>query len=208
MILNHSIPNLKCLVRVSHLTKNPDHAAQFHNAYIFGVQSVSGKILTFHLMTDYGMMRSRVPLSEIFFKEPTNDIPVDFKQLWDCFSENVTVTTYDYLTEKRCQVVLKDNTKVWGTYLFTVDWFNNPYSDEPSDYKCGHVIVSDDGYMLCQPNNRIFWKDSNWVTKPFPFALSEIKVDTELISVENKSDKWVSADTNCFYYDIHTETNG
>ncbi len=59
-------------------------------------------------------------------------------------------------------------TKVWATYMFTVDWFDNPYSDEPSDYKCGHILLADDGYMLCQPNNRIFWKDSNFITNEFP----------------------------------------
>lgn len=203
MILNHNIPNIKCLVRVSHITKNSDDHDKFHNVYLFGIQSITGKILTFHAMTDYGMLRSRIPLSEVFFHEPDADVPADYKMLWDCFSENVSVITYDYLKEKRCQVVLKDGTKVWGTYLFTVDWYDNPYSDEPSDYKCGHVIVADQGYLMCQPNNRIFWKDSNWITKPFPIPLGEIKVDQELISVESRSDKWVSEDSNSFYYDIN-----
>lgn len=156
-------------------------------------------------MTDYGMMRSRVPLSEIFLKEPDNDIPFHFKQLWDCFSENVSVIVYDYLYEKRCQVVLKDGSKIWATYLFTVDWYNNAYSDEPSDYKCGHVLVADDGYLLCQPNNRIFWKDSNWITISFPIDPKQIKVDKELVSVEGVSDRWVSEDTDSYYYDINKQ---
>lgn len=202
MILNHNIDNMKCLVRLSHFTHKPEDHDKFHEAYLFGIQSVAGKILTFHIMTDYGMMRSRVPLSEIFLSEPTKDIPFHFKQLWDCFSENVSVITYAYLYEKRCQVVLKDGSKVWATYLFTVDWYNNAYSDEPSDYKCGHILAADDGYLLCQPNNRIFWKDSNWVTKPFPMDLKEIKVDKVLQSVETMSDRWVSEDSDSYYYDI------
>jgi hypothetical protein len=203
VVLNHNIDNLKCLVRLSHFTHKEEDRDNFHNAYLFGIQSVAGKILTFHIMTDYGMMRSRVPLSEIFIKEPTGDIPFHFKQLWDCFSENVTVVTYNYLYERRCQVVLKDGSKVWASYLFTVDWYNNGYSDEPTDYKCGHVLVADDGYLLCQPNNRIFWKDSNWVTKDFPINIKDIKVDNELISVETVSDRWVSEDTDSYYYDIN-----
>jgi len=202
-VLNHNINNFKCLIRLSHFTKNDNDKDKFHNAYAFGIQSITGKILTFHIMTDYGMLRSRVPLSEIFLKEPTNDIPADFKQLWDCFSENVSVITYEYLVGKRAQVILKDKTKIWCTYLFTVDWFNNPYSDEPTDYKCGHILVSDDGYLMCQPNNRIFWKDSNWITKNFPIELKDIKVDDNLISVESVSDRWVSGDDNSFYYDIN-----
>jgi hypothetical protein len=202
-VLNANIPNLKLKVRRSFLTKKDEDCDEFDNCYAFGIQSIAGKILTFHIMTDYGMLRSRVPISELYYDKPESDIPSDFKQLWDCFSENVSVIEYLYLAEKRCQVALKDKRLIWATYLFTVDWFSNPYSDEPSDYKCGHILVSDDGYLLCQPNNRIFWRDSNWITKNFPMEKSELKVDTELESVESKSDRWVSADSNCYYYDIN-----
>jgi len=201
-LYNSNIPSFKALVKKSHFTKNPEHQNDFINIYCFGLQSADGKILTFHVMTDDGMVRSRVPISEIYFKEPENDIPFNFKQLWDCFSNNVTVTEYDFLTSHRCQVVLRDGRKVWATYMFTIDWFDNPYSDEPSDYKCGHILRGDDGYLLCQPNNRIFWKDSNWVTKKLPTDLKQFKVDTELPSVENLSDRWVTEDTSSFYYDI------
>ena len=200
--LNENIELFKCYVRASHFTKNEADNDTYHKAYAFAVQSLAGKILTFHVMTDYGMLRSRVPISEIFMEIPKTDIPFHYKQLWDCFSENISVITYDYLYEKRCQVVLKDGSKVWATYLMTVDWYKNPYSDEPSDYKCGHILIADDGYLLCQPNNRIYWKDSNWVTKPFPVDPSTFKVDTHIESVEAQSDKWVSEDSNSYYYEI------
>ena len=203
-MLNANIDNLKCYVRLSHFTKKDEDYNTFHNVYLFGIQSVSNKILTFHGMTDYGMLRSRIPLDQVFFTDyPIDDIPAHYKQLWDCFSENVTVTKYEYLETKRCQVVLRDGVKVWATYLFTVDWFDNSYSEQPSDYKCGHILMADDGYMLCQPNNRIFWKDSNWITKDFPIPPSEIKVDTYLQSVETVSDRWVSEDGDSYYYNIN-----
>jgi hypothetical protein len=201
-MLNLNIPSFKCLVRVSHLTKDEKDKNVYHNAYAFGIQSVEGKILTFHIMTDYGMLRSRVPLSEIFLSVPTEDVPSHYKQLWDCFSENAAVTSFNYLSGKRCNVVLKNGEKIWATYMFTIDWFNNAYSDEPSDYKCGHILKADDGYLLCQPNNRIHWKDSNWVTQDFPIDKKDIKVDQLLESVESYSDRWVSEDTDSFYYDI------
>ena len=203
--LNENILSFKCLVRVSHFTKNSDDDNKFHRAYAFGIQSITGKILTFHVMTDYGMLRSRVPISEIFLHEPTKDITFHMKQLWDCFSENVTVTTYEYLSDKRCEVVLRDGTKVWATYLMTVDWYDNPYSNEPSDYKCGHILVADDGYLLCQPNNRIYWRDSNWITNKFPISPKDIKVDNKLQSVETVSDRWVAEDSDSYYYDINSE---
>jgi hypothetical protein len=200
--LNHNISSFKALVRKSHLTKNDEDKDKFINVYCFAIQSIAGVILTFHIMTDDGMVRSRVPISEIFMRIPENDIPFNYKQLWDCFSENVSVIEYDFLGHHRAEIVLRDGTKVWATYMFTVDWFSNPYSDEPSDYKCGHIFQADDGYLLCQPNNRIFWKDSNFVTKKLPENLKQFKVDTDLPSVENQSDRWVSEDTDSFYYDI------
>ena len=202
MKLNSNIPSFKALVKKSYFTKEPNDTYEYYNVYVFGIQSVGGKIVTFHVLTDSGMLRSRVPLSEIYTKIPTSDIPFNYKQLWDCFSENVAVIEYDFLAFHRAQVVLRDGTKVWATYIFTIDWYNNPYSDEPSDYKCGHILESDDGYLLCMPNNRIFWKDSNFVTKPLPDDLKQFKVDTDLASVENQSDRWVAEDTNSFYYDI------
>jgi len=205
MKLNSNIPSFKALVKKSYFTKDPNDSNEYYNVYVFGIQSVGGKIVTFHVLTDSGMLRSRVPLSEIYTKIPTNDIPFNYKQLWDCFSENVAVIEYDFLAFHRAQVVLRDGSKVWATYILTIDWYNNPYSDEPSDYKCGHILESDDGYLLCMPNNRIFWKDSNFVTKPLPDDLKQFKVDTDLASVENQSDRWVAEDTNSFYYDIIQE---
>lgn len=201
-VYNSNIPSFKGLIRLSHMTKNEKDNDTFINVYVFGLQSADGRILTFHVLTDSGMLRSRVPISEIYTKIPTNDIPFHYKQLWDCFSSNVTVTTFDFLEFHRAEIVLKDGSKVWGTYMFTVDWFDNPFSDEPSDYKCGHIFQSDDGYLMCQPNNRIHWKDSNWVTKKLPDDLKQFKVDFDLPSVENQSDRWISEDTNSFYYDM------
>ena len=64
------------------------------------------------------------------------------------------------------------------------------------------MLAADDGYLMCMPNNRIFWKDSNWITKEFPIEPKNIKVDTELLAVESVADRWVSEDTDSFYYDI------
>lgn len=199
--LNENIPHFKAKVKKSFFTKN-EQDLEFYDVICFGIQSIAGKILTFHVLTDSGMMRSRVPLSEIYIKEPENDIPFHYKQLWDCFSDNVSVVEYEFLDGHRGQIVLRDGSKVWGEYMFTVDWFDNPYSNEPTDYKCGHIFKSDDGYLLCMPNNRIYWRDSNWVTKPLPENLKQFKVDYDLPSVENVSDRWVSEDSDCFYYDV------
>jgi hypothetical protein len=55
MELNSNIPSFKALVKRSWLIK--EESEEYDNCYVFGVQSVSGSILTFHIMTDYGMLR-------------------------------------------------------------------------------------------------------------------------------------------------------
>lgn len=200
-MLNADVIPFKALVRRSHFTKSERDVLYYDSVYVFGVQSVPGHILTFHVMTDYGMMRSRVPLSELYWKEPDVDVPYHYKQLWDCFGVQVSVLRYRFLDGMRCEVLMKDKKKVWATYAFTVDWWDNGYSEEPSDYKCGHVLKADGGYFVCQPNNRLFWRDSNWITKKRT-NWSDIKVDTELLSVEGASDRWVSDDTDCYYYSM------
>lgn len=202
MKLNSNIPHFKAYMKKSYWTKNKEDD-EWWEIIVFGLQSIAGKILTFHVVTDSGMIRSRVPLSEIYLTPTDNDIPYYFKSLWDCFSENVSVIEYEWLAYHRCKAILRDKTEIWAKYMFTVDWYNNPYSDEPSDYKCGHILASDDGYLLCMPNNRILWKDSNFITNGLPNDLKELKVDKELLSVENVSDKWVSFEnSDCYYYDI------
>ena len=55
MKLNSNIPSFKALVKKSYFTKNNKDANEFYDVYVFGLQSCSGKILTFHVMTDSGM---------------------------------------------------------------------------------------------------------------------------------------------------------
>lgn len=203
--LNSDIPYFRALVRRSYYTQNPEHNSIFDPVCVFGLQSVGNRILTFHVMFDFGMVRSRVPLSALYWKEPTADIEPHFKELWDCFGEECSVTQFQYLKGKRCQTILKDGSRVWATYQFTVDWFGNPFSENPGDYKNGHVLFADDGYLLCQPNNRLTWKDMNFVTRPFPVIPKEIKVDKEWLRVETFSDRWVAEDGDSFYYDIRQE---
>ncbi len=62
-LCNCNIPSFKALVRKSYFTKKETDSEEFYNVYVFGIQSVAGVILTFHVMTDNGMVRSRVPLA-------------------------------------------------------------------------------------------------------------------------------------------------
>lgn len=201
--MNHNIKPFKALLRRSHYTHNSNDDEVYDEVYVFSIHSLEGYILMFNVMTDYGMLRSRVPLSALYWKEPTRELKPYEKQLWNCFStENVEYIVYDFLVGMRCKVMMRDRSEVWAEYMFTVDWYSNGYSDEPSDYKCLHVLKEDSGNLLGQPNNRIVWVDSNFITKPFPLEKKDIKVDKVLINVESVGRRWVSEDSDSYFYDI------
>jgi hypothetical protein len=197
---NINIPHFYCLLRKEHLYQNKDHFFEYEKVAVFGAQSSSGKALLFTAMLDNGTVRSRIPVHMLCSKEGPSD-PLDVLQLWDCFSENVTVTQYNFLKGSRAKVIFKDKSHCWGKYMMTFDWYDNPYSNEPTQYKCLHMIELDNGNYALQPNNRIFWKEMSFTTKPFP-EKPDYKVDTEEYRCENKSDRWIVSDDDNYYYDI------
>lgn len=172
----------------------------------FGLQSMPEKILTFHVMTNFGMLHSRVPISDVFWKKPEKIYPFDWLQQWDCFSEHVTVTIYDFLKYKRCKVWLKDRSEVWEEHTgLHVDWYRHGYSDMPDQYKSGHLIKLDTGHFCLMPNNRIVMFDPNFACDPPPCNWKAFKVDQTLPSVEAVSKRWLTHGHDDYFYDLSFE---
>jgi len=198
--MNHNIKPFKGLIRRSFYTHKESDQKTFDPCYVFGIHSLEGKILMFHVMTNFGMMRSRVPISELFWKEPTKEYSPTDKVLWNSFStKNCEVVEYDYLSGMTCEIILRDKQTVKGEYLMTVDWYDNGFSDEPSEYKCLHVIKGECGNLFGQPNNRIIWREPSFVCEKFPIEKSEIKVDLTFVSVENTG-RWAGDN---YFYDVN-----
>jgi len=202
---NINIKHFYCYIRKEHLYQHKTHIGEYDKVLVFGAQSCSGKALTFHVMTDYGIVRSRVPIHMLCSKPDTKHLPLDYLQLWDCFDENVSVVEYETLFDCRAKVVLKDRTEHWGNYLMTFDWYRNSYSDEPSQYKSLHMIELDNGNFTLQPNNRIYWKNMSFVTKSFP-KTPDFLVDNKEWRCEGVSDRWIiDGEDDQYYYDLKEE---
>jgi len=202
---NINIKHFYCYLRKEHLYQHKTHIGEYDKVLVFGAQSCSGKALTFHVMTDYGIVRSRVPIHMLCSKPDTKHLPLDYLQLWDCFDENVSVVEYETLFDCRAKVVLKDRTDHWVNYLMTFDWYRNSYSDEPSQYKSLHMIELDNGNFTLQPNNRIYWKNMSFVTKPFP-KTPDFLVDNKEWRCEGVSDRWIiDGEDDQYYYDLKEE---
>lgn len=201
-MLNVNIPHFYCFLRKEHLYAGESHIGDFEKVCVFAAQSNAGRALLFHVMLDNGTIRSRVPINKLSSSEDSPEMHLDFLQLWDCYSENVCVIEYDYLSEMRCKVIMKDGSEEWGSYMMTFDWYRNPFSDEPTQYKCLHMIEMDNGCYSLQPNNRIFWRDMSFTTKPFP-EKPDYKVDSQIYKCESVSDRWlISGEDTSYYYKI------
>ena len=200
--MNTNINPFYCYVRREHLFAYKSNFDEFEYAYAFAARSTPGRALTFHIMTEHGAQRANVPISALVHKTDAEKLRLDELELWDCFGDKISCITFNYLINKRCKVVLKNKNFAWGTYMMTFDWEDNPYSDTPNDYKNAHMIKLDNGCFALQPNNRILWRDSNFISDPLDINnLPKYKVDKQLFVCEN-ADKWTTENTDCFYYDI------
>lgn len=200
--MNININPFYCYVKKEHFFDYESEFGEFEYCYVFGARSISARALTFHIMTEGGAQRANVPISALVHKKEYEKMTLEELQLWDCFGSNINSILFDYLQNKRCQVILRNKSVVWGTYMMTFDWEDNSYSECPHDYKNAHMIKLDNGNFALQPNNRILWRDSNFITKPIDLNnIPKYKVDKKIFTCEN-SDRWTSEDTDCFYYDI------
>jgi hypothetical protein len=201
---NLNISHFYCLLRKEHLYQDRNFKGEYEKVTVFAAQSSPDRALLFTVMLDNGTIRSRVPVNKLC-TIPCEAQPLDYLQLWDCFSINSTVISYDYLKGTRAKVIFKDKTSCWGNYMMTFDWYDNSFSDEPGQYKCLHMIELDNGNYALQPNNRIFWKHMSFTTKPFP-ENPDYKVDNKVYRCEDKSDRWILAgEDDNYYYDIEQD---
>lgn len=198
MFLNTSIPEFECLVRSEFLYDLQEHTGEFERALAFGVSSVAGRALGFHVMTECGACVWRLPVHALCH-EPSRPKPLDYLELWDCFSNEVAVTEFDYLSERACWVIMKDRRKARGEYVMTFDWTGSAWADGAGDngHKCLHLIALETGHYALQPNNRILWHDPAWVTPKKP----DYKTNTRVWKVEN-SDKWTTENTDKMFYEV------
>ena len=196
--LNSIIPSFDCWVRAEYLYNLESHKGEFVQARAFGISSIQGRAIGFHVLDERGACIWRLPINSLVTNKNAPDLPLDHLELWDCFSYQVSVTEFDHLSGRRCQAILKDASKHEGRYKFTVDWYGSEYAEGVGDsgHKCAHIIDLDNGCLCALPNNRILWADPGIIEKPFE-KRPDYKTNTHIFSVENKS-KW-SAGEGMFY---------
>jgi hypothetical protein len=199
--LNISVPIFYAYLREEFLYNNDKNKTGLIYSCVHGISSFAGKALGFHVMTDFGAHFSRLPIHSLQWKEKLDcEFSLDFLQIWDCFGYHVSVCKFDYLANLECEVFLKNKKSIKGEYMFTIDWFNNDFSEEISQYKCGHMIKLENGQFALQPNNRIKWYDTNFITKEFPKNPDFKVFNKDYICERGK--RWVLSKEDDYYYDF------
>lgn len=194
-----SIPIFKAFVRNEYLFNLEKGYGAFTPVVVFGLTSLTGRAVGFHVMTNGGAQIARIPVSGLVHKIDAPALHLNWLQLWDCFSYQVQTVCYDYLSEMKCKVLLKDKQWYEGQYMFTIDWVGGDYAEEASEYKCGHVIALDNGCFAIQPNNRIYWTgDPSFIVNPLQ-EFPGYKVNTHNWKCENSS-KWMTEDSDRYFY--------
>ncbi len=204
--LNVNIPHLEVLVRDEFLHNLDSDQQGYTRGIAHAVSCIKGRALGFHVLLENGAHIGRLPIHALALTETAEEIPLDapwMLQLWDCFSSTAACTCYDWLDELRMRVYLADKQVMGGTYLFTIDYYNDPLAEAAGDtrWKCHHIIELDNGLLAAQPNNRVVFFEPSMVV---PFEQPpKYKTMTKTWKVEDGA-KWRSSDDDRMFYDVKT----
>ena len=174
-------------------------------------KSVMGKALYFEtLLTDYGALFDKLPISAFVWKEDYNEedqLPLDVLQIWDCFDYDITIIRKSMLSD--CQFFGKDKKMHKGEYLFTIDnahrernVIDTNFAEHDPEHKSFNIIKLDNGQFAAQPNNRVIWKDSSLTMDKL--ERPDFKVCTQNYAVETEP-KWSVGHTDEWQYRTREE---
>jgi hypothetical protein len=209
--LNADIPPLYCKVRTEYLYDMDMAKRGEEDCVVFGVSSITGRALLFHIMLPNGAVFYRLPISAFFNKRflrsEVPDMSLDSLQLWNCFSYYPSVHRFDFLGGVHGRFRAKDKKFYPGQYLFTVDFahpesniLNTEHSEIPQEHKCCHILELDNGNYAAQPNNRILWHINSFTTDT---TWPDYSVQTTYWECEGPD--WVTEDSNKMFYDLEAK---
>jgi len=190
--LNANIPYVGCFIRKEY-TGHSDNL----EGYIFGVKSMLNRPMHFHFLSKIGAIFYNMPISAFAHLDDFDILSDDEEkrlsllQTWDCQSNNIAVTTFAFLQNKRVDVHCRDGVWRSGKYLFTIDDYegdlnelNVGYSNDP-DSKCYQFIVLDDGNFCIQPNNLLRWHNPDFIIPYDKNNVPRLKVFKEQLTSED-----------------------
>ena len=203
-----NLPPIQCYIRKEYLYDFQKGFGEFEPCYWVSVKSIKGKALYIEsLLVNYGALYDKLPISAYVWKTDLGEeqLPLDFLEIWDAFSYNISVIEKTTLCGLKCQVFMKDKKFYKGEYLFTIDSchsdsneLNVSLSETPNEHKSFNIIKLDNGQFCAQPNNRVLFFDQSLTPKGI--TTPDFKVSTHEFKCEDGT-KW-AADSDDFFYNL------
>lgn len=199
--LNEDVPEFDCWLKKEYLYDQRQGHGEFERVVVFGVSSVPSRALGFHCLTDQGAVIWRLPISAFIHRIDAPKMELETLELWDAFSPNLSVHEFSFLKDLPIRTVLRDRKIYPGRYLFTIDWWGSSGADNAGDigHKCAHILALNNGCYAAQPNNRIFWHEQAFVTKPFK-ERPDYLTNTHVWKSEDGF-KWRTEDSEKMFYE-------
>jgi hypothetical protein len=202
------LPPIKVHVRAEYLYDFERGRGEFVEGIWVSVKSIPGEAFRFETwLPATGALYDKLPISA-FVSEPElpdPDLPLDFLQIWDAMSYDITVVDKPFLAGQRCEMFAKDKQLYGGEYILTIDSAHLDrrvpdygFAETPEDHKSFNLIALDNGQFALQPNNRMRFSDPAF--SPVNPALPDFKVCTRTYSVETLA-KWRLGETSTVSYD-------
>ena len=182
---------------------------EFESAHWITTKSIPNQALYFEsFVHEYGALFDKLPIHAFVWKTDIDQnklYPLDWLQLWDCFSYNISIIKKQRLRNARCEVIMKDKSRAPGYYMFTIDSCSSDpnevdvsWSETPNEHKSFNIIKLDNGQFAAQPNNRILWKHQSQ-TPSTDLKTPDFRFSTKTWICEN-SDRWSAAGSTTFTY--------
>lgn len=171
---------------------------EWERGHWVSVKSIPNRALLFETYIDaFGALYDKLPLSAYRWHLNNLDLdyPLDFLQIWDCLSYNISIIEKRALRGCKTQTLLKNKTMADGEYLFTIDTTHSDpneidvgWSESPNEHKSYNVSKLENGQFVAQPNNRTrFIQPSRTIDNPPP---PYFRYSTKVWCVEDRG-KWV-----------------
>ena len=207
-----NLPPVKCFVRKEFLYDFEKGHGELVPCWWVSIKSLRGQAFRIEAyLNEYGALYDKLPLHAFCWKPIVGSpLPLDYLQLWDSLSYDITVIKKAQLQSMKCKIKLKDGGWAFGEYMFTVDSahpdFNvldTGFSEDVEDHKSYNFVKLDNGQFAAQPNNKTLFYDAS-LTIP-EFKKPDFKIATKIYSVE-KNNKFSARNNNDFFYDFKERT--
>jgi hypothetical protein len=174
-----NIPHhIYCWVDSSFIRKNAKPFT-YERCIWFALHAKAGHSWGCHIMLECGAVYRGVPPHALAFHEaPEKEWRLYDTQIWDCYGDQFSVVTYNYLYSQRAEI---RSNGLFGRYLFTVIPMYDGFTQDPSQSKEFMFIQLDNGRLTIMPTNELRFHDKSYTEGDWP---KDLKLNNSTWRVE------------------------